>query len=58
MIYVSVNEGFVVQNIILHYSAIKGSGNLKIESGNTTKAIISHLKKKKTFHTDILQFLS
>lgn len=42
MIYASVNEVFVVQNIILHYPAIKGSGNLKIESGNTTKTIISH----------------
>lgn len=56
MIYASVNEVFVVQNIILPYPATKGSGNLKTESGNTMKAIISHLKKK--FHTDILQFLS
>lgn len=42
MIYASVNEVFVVQNIILHYPAIKGTGNLNIESGNTMKAIISH----------------
>lgn len=44
MIYVSINRLFVVQNIILHYSPIKGSGNLKTESGNTMKAIIFHLK--------------
>lgn len=42
MIYASVNEVFVVPNIILPYPAIKGNVNLKIESGNTMKAIISH----------------